>query len=102
MPTDVIKHLAMLPHITIEKAKGLLDPLDKQNVPKVITMVQEMHTLRDLPMPENPSEERSGTQSISMQNSWDILSFHSLMWTKVFLNKFAPCLHMLISALPCI
>ncbi|KAJ7780882.1 hypothetical protein B0H14DRAFT_2310240, partial [Mycena olivaceomarginata] len=45
--------------ITIEKAKGLLDPLDKQNVPKVITMVQEMHTLWDLPMPENPSEGKT-------------------------------------------
>ncbi|KAJ7882078.1 hypothetical protein B0H14DRAFT_2340142, partial [Mycena olivaceomarginata] len=59
MPTDVIKHLAMLPHVTIEKAKGLLDPLDKQNVPKVITLVQEMYTLRDLPMPENPSEAKT-------------------------------------------
>ncbi|KAJ7835784.1 hypothetical protein B0H13DRAFT_1652492 [Mycena leptocephala] len=46
----------MLSHITIEKAKGLLDPLDKQNVPKAITLIQEMYSLRDLPMPENPSE----------------------------------------------
>ncbi|KAJ6526383.1 hypothetical protein B0H19DRAFT_970619 [Mycena capillaripes] len=59
MPTDVIKHLAILPHVTIEKAKGLLDPLDKQNVPKVVTLVQEMYTLRDLPMPENPSEGKT-------------------------------------------
>ncbi|KAJ7032090.1 hypothetical protein C8F04DRAFT_1185331 [Mycena alexandri] len=59
MPTDVIMHLAMLPHITIEKAKGLLDPGDKQNVPKAIALIQEMHSLRDLPMPQHPTEAKN-------------------------------------------
>jgi hypothetical protein len=56
MPTDIIQHLAMLSHITIEKAKGLLDPLDKQNVPRAITLLQEMYSFWYLLMPENPSE----------------------------------------------
>ncbi|KAJ7099638.1 hypothetical protein C8R43DRAFT_964190 [Mycena crocata] len=56
MPTDIIKHLAMQEHITVEKAKGLLDPQDKQNVPKAITLIQEMYALRNLPMPKSPSE----------------------------------------------
>ncbi|KAK6993247.1 hypothetical protein R3P38DRAFT_2377030, partial [Favolaschia claudopus] len=43
-PTNIISHLAMLSHISIEKAKGLLDPADKQNVPKAITLIQEMYS----------------------------------------------------------
>ncbi|KAJ7772550.1 hypothetical protein DFH07DRAFT_993164 [Mycena maculata] len=58
-PTDIIKHLAMLPHITVEKAKGLLDPLDRQNVPKAILLIQEMNSLRDLFMPQHPSEAKN-------------------------------------------
>ncbi|KAJ7273135.1 hypothetical protein C8J57DRAFT_1063442 [Mycena rebaudengoi] len=57
-PSDIIKHLAMLLHMTFEKAKILLDPEDKQNVPKAIALIQEMHALRDLPIPQNPSERK--------------------------------------------
>ncbi|KAJ7608465.1 hypothetical protein DFH06DRAFT_1017692 [Mycena polygramma] len=55
-PTDILKHLAMLPHMTIEKAKALLDPQDKQHVPKAIALIQEMYHLRELPMPQHPTE----------------------------------------------
>ncbi|KAK6991601.1 hypothetical protein R3P38DRAFT_2389127, partial [Favolaschia claudopus] len=57
-PTDIIKHLSMLSNISVEKAKGLLDPADKQNVPKAITLVQEMYRLRELQIPQNPSEKK--------------------------------------------
>ncbi|KAK7020913.1 hypothetical protein R3P38DRAFT_3548264 [Favolaschia claudopus] len=57
-PTDVIKHLTMLPNITLETAKALLDPADKQNVPKAITLVQRMHQLRELDTPQNPSDRK--------------------------------------------
>ncbi|KAJ7724109.1 hypothetical protein B0H16DRAFT_1333685 [Mycena metata] len=58
-PSDLLKHLAMHPHISYEKAKGLLDPGDKQNVPKAVSLIQELHALQKLPMPTHPSEAKT-------------------------------------------
>ncbi|KAJ7936626.1 hypothetical protein B0H13DRAFT_1589535, partial [Mycena leptocephala] len=49
----------MLENTTREKALGLLDPADKQNVPKAITLVQELSNLRLLPSPLNPTEAQN-------------------------------------------
>jgi hypothetical protein len=39
-PSDVVDQLTLLPNISVEKAYQLLDPSDKQNVPKGVTLVQ--------------------------------------------------------------
>jgi hypothetical protein len=44
-PHDIVQHLAVLPDITFEKAKTLLDPADKQNVPKAISLVQHLDSI---------------------------------------------------------
>ncbi|KAJ6591399.1 hypothetical protein B0H10DRAFT_1830052 [Mycena sp. CBHHK59/15] len=45
--------------MTTEKATQLLDPADKQNVPKAVTLIQLLHALRDLPMPLNPGKAKT-------------------------------------------
>ncbi|KAK7471312.1 hypothetical protein VKT23_002721 [Stygiomarasmius scandens] len=54
-PVDILNNLAELPHLTIEKAKQLLDPADKQNVPKAVMLLQELMHIQDLPNPLVPS-----------------------------------------------
>ncbi|KAH9923817.1 uncharacterized protein B0H18DRAFT_934574 [Fomitopsis serialis] len=39
---DVYQHLQDLPSMTPEKARQLLDPVDKQNVPKAVTLMQTL------------------------------------------------------------
>ncbi|KAJ6546389.1 hypothetical protein DFH09DRAFT_891781, partial [Mycena vulgaris] len=41
--------------ISKEQAIQFLDPLDKQNVPKAVALIQKLVKLRDLPMPINPT-----------------------------------------------
>ncbi|KAJ7265314.1 hypothetical protein C8J57DRAFT_1511871 [Mycena rebaudengoi] len=38
-----------------EKARQLLDPADKQNVPKAVTLLQQLGNLGNLPIPRNPT-----------------------------------------------
>jgi len=51
---DIIKHFTELPDMTQEKAYQLLDPADKQNVPKAVTLLQSLLQLKDLPQPLLP------------------------------------------------
>ena len=51
---DIIEHLCELPDMTQEKAYQLLDPADKQNVPKAVTLLQSLLQLKDLPPPLLP------------------------------------------------
>ncbi|KAJ7834367.1 hypothetical protein B0H14DRAFT_2590950 [Mycena olivaceomarginata] len=53
-PDDVVKHLAALPDMTLAQARLLLDPADKQNVPKAVSLVQQLDKLRSLLLPSNP------------------------------------------------
>ncbi|KAJ7498376.1 hypothetical protein B0H11DRAFT_1856325 [Mycena galericulata] len=55
-PTDLIYHLSMLEHMTREKSGDLLDPGDRQNVPKAITLIQELCNLLGISMPPNPTD----------------------------------------------
>ena len=41
--------------MTVEKAYQLLDPADKKNVPKAVTLLQSLLQLKDLPSPLNPT-----------------------------------------------
>ncbi|KAF9012121.1 hypothetical protein BDZ89DRAFT_1167353 [Hymenopellis radicata] len=45
VPTDIQASLMRIPGMTEHKAKGLLDPADKQNVPKAVTLLQDLHSL---------------------------------------------------------
>jgi hypothetical protein len=56
MPHHIIEHLTDLPDMTVEKAYQLLDPADKQNVPKAVTLLQNLLQLKDLPPPSNPTK----------------------------------------------
>ena len=57
-PSDVAAHLAELPGITIKDAWQLLDPSDKQNVPKAVTLLQSLLQLKDLSQPLNPTHNQ--------------------------------------------
>jgi hypothetical protein len=47
--TDIIRHLSALPGMTHEKAIELLDPGDKQNVPKAVSLIQSLLKLKKHP-----------------------------------------------------
>ncbi|KAF8055441.1 hypothetical protein FPV67DRAFT_1435919 [Lyophyllum atratum] len=55
---DILQQLCYLPGMTREKARQLLDPSDKQNVPKAVSLIQHLLKLEDLPTPAHPSEAR--------------------------------------------
>ncbi|KAJ3714758.1 hypothetical protein C8R42DRAFT_591007, partial [Lentinula raphanica] len=46
-PDKVIKQLCSLEGVTLEKAQGLLDPSDKQNVPKAVSLIQHLLQLKN-------------------------------------------------------
>lgn len=54
-PTDIVEQLALLPDMTFEKACQLLDPSDKQNVPKAVTLLQSLLQIKHLPLSPNPT-----------------------------------------------
>ncbi|KAF8135316.1 hypothetical protein K438DRAFT_1640163 [Mycena galopus ATCC 62051] len=55
-PSDIVTHLSALPDVSLEQAKQLLDPSDKQNVPKAVSLIQRLYSLENLPPPPNPVE----------------------------------------------
>ena len=54
-PSDVVDQLVLLPNMSVEKAHQLLDPSDKQNVPKAATLVQSLLQLQNLYVSLNPT-----------------------------------------------
>src|SRR6267154_4650352 len=46
--------------MSVEKAHQLLDPSDKQNVPKAVTLVQSLLQLKDLRISSNPTINQRG------------------------------------------
>ncbi|KAI1795787.1 hypothetical protein LXA43DRAFT_1090426 [Ganoderma leucocontextum] len=58
---NVYDHLRRLPAMTADKARQLLDPADKQNVPKAVTLLQRLLELKTKAEPSTrPSERRRG------------------------------------------
>lgn len=53
-PYDIVDQLVDLPNMTIEKARQLLDPADKQNVPKAVSLLQHLIQLKSLSIHPNP------------------------------------------------
>ena len=54
-PGDNVDQLALLPNMFVDKACQLLDPSDKKNVPKAVTLVQSLFQLKDLSASLNPT-----------------------------------------------
>ena len=56
-------HLVQLPHINSSSVESLIDPADKQNVPKAVTLIQSINQLRSLDIhsysPSQVNEHRS-------------------------------------------
>lgn len=52
-PSDIITHLSDIPGMSKEAAQHLLDPMDKQNVPKAVSLIQELGKLKDIPITTN-------------------------------------------------
>ena len=55
---DVFEHLQALPSMTADTARHLLDPADKQNVPKAVHLMQSLLKLnsKDARVPSSPSQ----------------------------------------------
>ena len=54
-PGDIVDQLTLLLNMSMDKAYQLLDPSNKQNVLKAVTLVQSLFQLKDLPVSLNPT-----------------------------------------------
>lgn len=54
-PSDIVDQLVELSNMSLKKAHQLLDPADKQNVPKAVSLIQHLLLLKDLPPHSNPT-----------------------------------------------
>jgi hypothetical protein len=66
---DIIKQLAALPNLSAENANSLLNPTDRQNVPKAVSLIQYLQLVKGLPALAHPGG----------QNSRDKINFMSKM-----------------------
>jgi rRNA processing protein Gar1 len=57
-PSDIVEQLTLLPNMTFEKACQLLDPSDKQNVPKAVSLLQSLLQIKQLPKSPDPTINR--------------------------------------------
>ena len=46
VPTDIVENLSSIPGVSHDKALNLLDPADKQNVPKAVSFIQHLNMLK--------------------------------------------------------
>ena len=63
--SDIVEQLVLLPDMTFEKACQLLDPSDKQNVPKAVALLQSLLQIKHLPISPDPT----------INQCWDAISF---------------------------
>ena len=57
-------HLPQLPHITQASVESLIDPSDKQNVPKAVTLIQSLAQLKSLDITHHSPSQVNEHQSI--------------------------------------
>jgi len=55
---DILHNLMQLPGMSFATANELLNPADKQNVPKAVNPIQSLVSLKSLPESLNPTENR--------------------------------------------
>ncbi len=48
-PNDILSQLVRLPDISPDVGRDLLDPADKQNVPKAVMLIRRLNSLNKLP-----------------------------------------------------
>jgi hypothetical protein len=68
-PLHTIEHLAALPGVTVETARDLMDPADKQNVPKAVTLIQELMRLSSIEVPLLPDHAQRRTMLIFLSKT---------------------------------
>src|SRR5882762_5358081 len=56
--SDIVEQLVLLPDMTLEKACQLLDPSDKQNVPKAVALLQSLLQIKQLSKSPDPTINR--------------------------------------------
>jgi hypothetical protein len=54
-PSEIVEQLVLLSEMTFEKACQLLDPSDKQNVPKAVALLQSLLQIKHLPISPDPT-----------------------------------------------
>ncbi|THH13601.1 hypothetical protein EW146_g6638 [Bondarzewia mesenterica] len=77
---DIYRHLQDLPGMDAEKARELLNPADKQNVPKAVNLIQDLLKLDRLPLPLLPAEakRRCAITFVARIMSFFVLPFISI------------------------
>ncbi|KZV94398.1 hypothetical protein EXIGLDRAFT_767145 [Exidia glandulosa HHB12029] len=76
-PTDIISHLTSSGKMSEEAAVQLLDPADKQNVPKAVSLLQHLHALSSESEHTLPSTTRTPTLDVRRRQ---INCFSDILW----------------------
>ena len=82
-------HLSRIGKISLHKARALLDPADKQNVPKAVSLLQHLALDRPITRPSYLSHSDFHQISIvkneshSSANSSHIFSIHLFLWSGI-------------------
>ncbi|KAF7346728.1 hypothetical protein MSAN_01811100 [Mycena sanguinolenta] len=84
-PPDIVKHLSDHDDLSVDTAIGLLDPLDKQNVPRAVTLIQRFNSLEGLPACTNPTDVKMHKAILKwISLSRFSLSQHMCFWQQHF------------------
>ncbi|KAJ7661525.1 hypothetical protein DFH06DRAFT_1089043 [Mycena polygramma] len=59
LPRDIVDNLSALPDVTTTQAEQLLDPSDKQNVPKATGLIQQLDKVQHLTLTISPTASRT-------------------------------------------
>ncbi|KAF9021980.1 hypothetical protein BDZ89DRAFT_1163453 [Hymenopellis radicata] len=91
LPSDIQASLLRIPEMTEHKAKGLLDPADKQNVPKAVTLLEELHSLHNRPDVPSPIEPGGQKRADSLAFLADTLMYFTKPFIDVTMSLRAQC-----------
>lgn len=69
--SDILRHLTDIPGMSLTTARELLNPADKQNVPKAVRLVQQLVALRSLPRLLNPTESQRRLHLVFLARTLD-------------------------------
>ena len=80
---DLFEQLQELPSMPEASARELLDPADKQNVPKAVNLFQELRKVANLPLPVHPAKRRrrKAIDFFTQTISHFLLPFISITWS---------------------
>ena len=80
---DIFEQLQELPSMEEAQARELLDPVDKQNVPKAVNLFQELQKVSILPLPVHPAKrkQRKALVFFTQIINHFLLPFISVTWS---------------------